>query len=69
VDAGDFDNDGDKDLFMTELTGEGSNLYQRRAGNFVDRRLAPGPRPGTVTSTGFGTVARFDNDSWLDLPS
>ena len=27
VDAGDFDNDGDEDLFMTELTGEGSNLY------------------------------------------
>ncbi len=27
VDAGDFDNDGDEDLFITELTGQGSNLY------------------------------------------
>ena len=27
VDAGDFDNDGDEDLFMTDLTGEGNNLY------------------------------------------
>ena len=27
VDAGDFDNDGDEDLFITELTGEGSTLY------------------------------------------
>ncbi len=27
VDAGDFDNDGDEDLFITEQTGEGHNLY------------------------------------------
>ncbi len=27
VDAGDFDNDGDEDLFMTELTGEGGNFF------------------------------------------
>ena len=27
VDAGDFDNDGDEDLFITDLTGEGSTLY------------------------------------------
>ena len=27
VDAGDFDNDGDEDLFITELTGEGANLF------------------------------------------
>ena len=27
VDAGDFDNDGDEDLFVTELTGQGSDLY------------------------------------------
>src|SRR5712691_9627222 len=27
VDAGDFDNDGDEDLFVTELTGQGADLY------------------------------------------
>ena len=27
VDAGDFDNDGDEDLFVTELPAEGSNLF------------------------------------------
>ena len=27
VDAGDFDNDGDEDLFVTNLRGEGSDLY------------------------------------------
>ena len=37
VDAGDFDNDGDEDLFMTELTGQGSNLYVNDgSGNFRD---------------------------------
>ena len=27
VDFGDYDNDGDEDLFITELTGQGSTLY------------------------------------------
>jgi len=69
VDAGDFDNDGDEDLFMTELTGEGSNLYVNDgAGTFVDRSSSSGLGPGTITSTGFGTSwLDFDNDGWLDL--
>jgi hypothetical protein len=69
VDAGDFDNDGDEDLFMTELTGEGSNLYVNDgSGSFVDRSSPSGLGPGTVTTTGFGTAwLDFDNDGWLDL--
>ena len=27
VDAGDFDNDGDEDLYITHLPAEGNNLY------------------------------------------
>ena len=38
VDAGDFDDDGDDDLFVTELTGEGSNLFVNDGtGTFEDR--------------------------------
>src|SRR5688572_16459125 len=32
VDAGDYDNDGDEDLFITNLTSEGSTLYMNRGG-------------------------------------
>ena len=69
VDAADVDNDGDEDLFMTELTGEGSNLYANDgAGSFVDRSAASGLGPGSVTATGFGTAwLDVDNDGWLDV--
>ena len=38
VDAGDFDNDGDEDLIMTELTSQGSNLYLNDGHGTVSRR-------------------------------
>src|SRR5262249_51407555 len=64
VDAGDFDNDGDEDLFMTELTGEGSNLYVNDgSATFDDRSISSRLGPATVSSTGFGTAGfDFDND-------
>ena len=38
VDAGDFDNDGDEDLFVAELTGQGADLYVNDgSGVFVDQ--------------------------------
>ena len=46
VDAGDFDNDGDEDLFMTELTGQGSNLYANDGCRQLSRRQRTfGTRP------------------------
>ena len=69
VDAGDFDNDGDEDLFMTELTGEGSNLFVNDgAGVFEDQSARSGLGPRSLAYTGFGTAwFDFDNDGWLDI--
>ena len=70
VDAGDFDNDGDEDLFMTELTGEGSNLYVNDgAGSFHDaERARRASGRASLPYTGFGTAwFDFDNDGWLDI--
>jgi hypothetical protein len=69
VDAGDFDNDGDEDLFMTELTGEGSNLYVNDgSGMFRDMSASSGLGPSSLPYTGFGTAwFDFDNDGWLDI--
>jgi hypothetical protein len=69
VDAGDFDNDGDEDLFITELTGEGSNLYVNDGtGVFEDRSAHSGLGPLSLPSTGFGAAwFDFDNDGWLDV--
>jgi enediyne biosynthesis protein E4 len=69
VDAGDFDDDGDEDLFVTELTGEGSNLYVNDgSGVFEDRSTLSGLGPASLGFTGFGTAwLDFDNDGRLDL--
>ena len=69
VDAGDFDNDGDEDLFMTHLTGEGSNLYVNDgSASFEDRSARSRLRPVSLGYTGCGTAwIDFDNDGWLDL--
>jgi hypothetical protein len=69
VDAGDFDNDGDEDLFMTELTGEGSNLYVNDgSGVFEDQGARSRLGPLSLPYTGFGTAwFDFDNDGWLDI--
>ena len=69
VDAGDFDNDGDEDLFITELTGQGSTLYVNDgAGMFEDLSAAYGIRAASLPYTGFGAGwIDIDNDGWLDL--
>ena len=69
VTAGDFDNDGDDDLFMTHLVGETNTLYENISnGWFVDRTSRSGLGAPSWTYTGFGTSwLDFDNDGLLDL--
>ena len=69
VDAGDFDNDGDFDLFMTHLPTEGNNLYENDgAAFFEDVSIRTGLGPASHGRTGFGAAwFDVDNDGWLDL--
>ncbi len=69
VSAGDFDRDGDDDLFVVNLAMEGATLY-RNDGNqgFLDITRRVGLSAITYSYTGFGTSwFDFDNDGWLDL--
>ncbi len=69
VDAGDFDNDGDDDLFMTHLDGENNTVYRNQGqGLFVDDSAATALATPSLASTGFGTALfDLDNDGWLDI--
>ena len=71
VDAGDFDDDGDEDLVVTNLTDEGSALYVNNGlGMFEDKRIGSGLRSFSLAYTGFGTAwFDFDNDGRLDILS
>jgi enediyne biosynthesis protein E4 len=69
VAAGDFDGDGDQDIFKTNLTNEGANLYVNDGhGNFNDASAEFGLLLPTFPYTGFGTEwFDYDNDGRLDL--
>ena len=69
IDAGDFDNDGDEDLFVTNWMAQMNVVYVNDGrANFEDRRGASGLGPPSLAKTGFGTAwFDYDNDSWLDL--
>ena len=59
--AGDFDQDGDEDLFLTHLIQETNTLYENDGeGNFVDATTEYGLGELSLRMTGFGT-------RWLDL--
>ena len=67
--SGDFDLDGDEDLFVTNIVGETFVLYVNDGrGNFEDARAQAGLAAPTAAFTGFGTDwFDYDNDGWLDL--
>lgn len=69
VAAGDFDRDGDPDLFITHLMGETNTLYNNQGqGLFEDRTLFYGLGGSSFPYTAFGTGwLDYDNDGWLDL--
>jgi hypothetical protein len=69
IDAGDFDNDGDEDLFVTNWMSQMNVLYVNLGGGlFEDRRAASGLGAPSLAKTGFGTAwLDYDNDGWLDL--
>ena len=69
IDAGDFDNDGDEDLFITNWMAQMNALYVNAGGAvFEDRRGPTGLGPPSLAKTGFGTAwFDYDNDGWLDL--
>ncbi|MCY4077257.1 MAG: CRTAC1 family protein [Acidobacteria bacterium] len=69
VDAGDFDNDGDEDLFMTDLTTQGSTFYVNDgSASFEEQSARAGIRVVSLPYTGFGAGwFDYDNDGWLDL--
>ncbi|MSV29761.1 MAG: CRTAC1 family protein [Bryobacterales bacterium] len=69
VSAGDFDNDGDEDLFVTNLTTETNNLFVNDGkGIFRDAIMEYGMAASSLRMTGFGAeFFDFDNDGFLDL--
>ena len=70
VDAGDFDNDGDEDLFMTHMSlNEKNTLYVNRGEvSFEDASYLSGLALPSIPFTGFGTAFfDFDNDGLLDI--
>ena len=69
VDAADFDNDGDVDLFMTHLQSQTNTLYVNNGkGWFSDLTVMMKLGSSSFSSTGFGTIwFDYDNDGLLDL--
>jgi len=67
--AGDFDRDGDEDLFVAHLAGESNTLYVNSGqGLFDDRTVEHGLAAPSLDKTSFGAAwVDLDHDGWLDL--
>lgn len=67
--AGDYDNDGDLDILVTNLTREGFTLFRNNGrGLFDDYSDQVDLTRSSFLSTGFGVGwFDYDNDGWLDL--
>ncbi|MCB1036082.1 MAG: VCBS repeat-containing protein, partial [Acidobacteria bacterium] len=69
VAAGDYDGDGDPDIFSAHLVKETSTLYRNEGGGqfrdlTAESRLGSPSLPFTAFGTGW---LDYDNDGWLDL--
>ena len=69
VDAGDFDNDGDPDLYVTNFFSETNTLYRNEGSKrFADITAFAGLGAPTLNLLGWGTgFFDYDNDGDLDL--
>ena len=68
VDAGDLDNDGDLDLFVTNYQLENNALYRNDGLYFSEVSFQAGLGEASLNYLGFGTgFFDYDNDGWLDL--
>ncbi len=69
VDAGDYDNDGDEDIFLAHLIQETNTLYRNTGrGQFEDMTVTAGLGTPSWEFTSFGTAFfDYDGDGWLDL--
>lgn len=69
VDLGDYDGDGDQDLFVTNFSDDYHTLYRNDGGGlFTDVSLIAGLDPATRSSLGWGGgFFDYDNDGDLDL--
>ncbi len=69
VDAGDYDNDGDLDIFVVNLSHETNTLYRNEGnGQFLHQTHESGLGDPSLLSLGFGTgFIDYDLDGDLDL--
>ncbi len=68
VDAGDFDRDGDQDLFVTNYQLENNDLYRNDGAYFSEVGFRAGVGEISLNYLGFGAgFFDYDNDGWLDL--
>ena len=70
VAVGDYDADGQQDIFVTNFESEQNTLYRNLGGSrgFLDVSAAAGVAQPAKPFVGWGTAfVDFDNDTWLDL--
>ena len=69
VDFGDYDRDGDLDLYVTNFSDDVNTLYQNQGdGSFADATAAVGLAGFVRPYLGWSTALfDADNDGWLDI--
>jgi hypothetical protein len=68
VDAGDYDNDGQIDLVVTNFSEESNSLFHNEGDRFREVSFPAGVGSETLLTLGFGVgFLDYDRDGWLDL--